>query len=290
MSHLVIIGHRSAAYLPHFVANRQGYFLEEGLTVEERFYAGPWSQLAQQACQEEALLVGSPLYAFMNYGTPNGVVPFASCGRQCRYVLARRAREGSDTFEWAHLVGKNIMLPPMPTVWVAFWQALAAMSVNADGVRPMTFESPEGVAATAFIAGAADYIVVSPEQAQDGQLQEVAALADAIGPVPWSVYQAPQSVSNSRAQELEAFSNGIGRALHWIASSDTKELAGCLPDGADGQQPISVGAIQRYKSLHFWPLEADIVANEMKRWQAALREHGLVSTLVPQYHHRWMRD
>ena len=278
MTHLRLASFPHLSYLPQLVAEARGFFADAGLAVALAPHAGPWSTLIEAAGDGAAdLVVGNVWFALQRARRPDALVPVAHCLRQTRFFLCRRSAPGGARFSWEQLDGAVVIVPTdVPTPWVAFREALAVHGIPLDRVRAVVGYSGRE-AAHDLRAGSADLAVLDIERMVTDDLEEAAALAEAIGPVPWSVYLARRADVAARPDVYRAFQHAIDRALDWIGSHDSESsaalVAPLLPEANPG---LTARIIERYRRLEAWPASSAIEPEDVERWHGMLVRWGLL--------------
>ncbi|HET9017094.1 MAG TPA: ABC transporter substrate-binding protein [Thermomicrobiaceae bacterium] len=272
---LTSFGH--LAYLPQRVAVDQSYFAAAGLDVHLVPHAGPWTGLIDDLARRRTdLVIGNVWFALQPARHPDALVPIAHCLRQTRFLLCRRPSPDVGPFRWENLAGAVVAVPTdVPTPWVAFREALAVNGVPLDRVRAVVgYDGRE--AAHDLRAGAVDFAVLDVERAVEQRFKEVAALADAIGPVPWSVYLARRVDVEARPEVYRAFRRANDAALGWIASKRPAGLARFMEHRSALSLRVTRGSIERYRQLDAWPATSAIDPADVARWHDILVRWGLL--------------
>ncbi|HUY99424.1 MAG TPA: ABC transporter substrate-binding protein [Thermomicrobiaceae bacterium] len=275
--HLRLTSFRHLAYLPQDVAGYRGYFADAGLDVKVISHVGSWTQLIEDLARSQTdLVIGNVWFALQRARRPDALVPVAHCLRQTRYLLCRRPAPDAPPFSWEQLASAVVAVPTdVPTPWVAFREALAVHGVPLDRVRAVVgYDGRE--AAHDLRAGTADFAVLDVERAIDLRLEEVAALADAIGPVPWSVFLARRADVEARPEVYRAFQRAIEQALDWMAGQSNYGLAQFTKERSIVSMRVTRGSIDRYRRLGAWPESSTIEPADVERWHEMLVRWGLL--------------
>jgi NitT/TauT family transport system substrate-binding protein len=267
-------------YCPQHVALARGFFDERGLSVE---VVRPPSLLGMVDLLRERrvdALLGNLWLALATSPQAQPLQAYAQSNRQCHHVLFARALKTEHSpfpppFSWKMLEGRSVIVPSdAPTPWAALQHVLRSERVNIQRVNLVTGFGP-GEALDAFGAGLGDFALLSAATHVPGGA-EVAALADSLGPVPWSVYIAEEAVLVSRFEVFCAFAAAIGDALYWISQNDPEDVARTatetFPPAALHPRP----AISRLMELQLWPTSPEVNMENAKRWQEILRTVGLL--------------
>jgi NitT/TauT family transport system substrate-binding protein len=269
------------AYAPQFAAEALGYFQDEGLKVE--FVIGePDLSLARAVAQGQASLVlGSLLFALRLRGA-DGLVAIAQVNQVPRYVLAQR-NEGKRNFHWKDLRGSVVLVPSqLPTAWAAFREMCDRLRIPLGDLRPIVGYSA-GDALTEFLDGVGDFMMIDGESVQDPRVRVVAGLSTVLGRVPWSVYSCRRSFVEGQADALHSFSKAIDRALEWVLTQDSDEIAAMLATRFNQLSvDARVRAIDRYKDMGLWPASSKLHLERSSEWADAMAKWGLLPAKIPR--------
>jgi len=280
---LRITSFRHFAYLPLFVALGIKAFQVEQLEISVVEHNGSWSGLIEAVGGRASdVMLGNLWFALQQTRHANALAPVAHCMQQCRSVVVRRRVETDGPFDWMDLQGSSIIVQSdVPTPWVAFRQSLALHAVSLDMVRVLVGHTARE-AVEDVLSGAVDYVLLDVERAQHQDLEEVAALADTLGPVPWSVFMARTSDIQSDPERYWRFQRAIGRALDWMSGNQTGDIAALVrPWFPYADVPTTIKIIERYRALHAWPIQPQVQIDDARRWQDILVRWGLMLAAVP---------
>lgn len=265
------------SYLPQFIAQALGYFADEGLAVSLTPHAGDWAALlAAPGAHAVELIVGNIWFALRPSPGASRLLPVAHAMQQSRFMLYRGPGL-RQPFDWRQLEGAVVLIASeVPTPWIAFREALQRQGLSLDRVRAVT-GYPARDAAAALARGEADFALLGIEDGLRHGFDEAAALADTIGPVPWSVYLTGASELAAHAPVYRAFQRAIGRALADIQQRESAELAElAAPWFPNLDQPTATRIIDRYRALDAWPATPDLVPEHLARWHDAMVRWGLL--------------
>jgi NitT/TauT family transport system substrate-binding protein len=266
---------RSLAYAPQFLADRLGYFANEGLTVEF-LYGPPNVSLASYVATGRADLVLGSLWFAAASAHPD-LVPRIQLNSQCRYFVFGRPDQSKRPFRWSDLVSRRVLLGMgAPTPWVALREILFRSGVPLDEVLITPGFSPEEAVAE-FLAGSGDYLMADGEVAEDGQLEEIAAFADPLGPVPWSVYSGPMDSSDSLDERVTKFVLSLARAQTWVHEATLLEIATSLEATfPDVEMRNRVRIVERYRRIQLWARTTELDVDASNQWLQLLWKWGLL--------------
>lgn len=264
------------SYLPQFVAEATGAFARAGVEVRLAPFGGSWPALIEALTARQVdVIVGNIWFALRAAPGRELVLPVAGCLRQSRFLLYRRPPPAAAPFAWGDLRHAAVLIPTdVPTPWLAFREALRVHGVALDAVRAMVGYSTSE-AASELARGGAEFAVLDIEHGLRGGFEELAPLADTLGPVPWSVYFAHRDDLVARPGAYHAFQQAIGTALWRIQSEPAATLAHLVAPwfprlGLAERARI----IDRYLALGAWPATIALDPGDVVRWQEVLIRWG----------------
>lgn len=269
-------------FLPHFVAERLGFFGEEGVTVDF-VWAKPGDYLAKSGqipavlSGEADFTVGGPMVTMKMFaeGTAH-LVCFSALVRRNPWYLA--ARRPEPDFTWPGLAGKKVLdVGAITTATLSFRWVL-----RQHGLSDVDFAEtgkPEAESFEAFLAGDGDYVfhslhALGPYLAS-GQLHLVAPMAEAHGDVPWSAYIALPQTLAGREADIEAFLRAMARALAWVEVASPEEIVSLVSPDYPGYPVAGLRlAIAEYKAIGVWAPDPVIPAADFDRFRGLLMDMG----------------
>jgi ABC-type nitrate/sulfonate/bicarbonate transport system substrate-binding protein len=276
-------------YLPQIAADHLQMYALEGVEVEHSYHVQPLEEVLRKAERPIDVIVENIWLSLRSWSRVDRLVPISHMSQQTKWVVA--AREAQPDFRWSRLESQSIVFPcDSPTVWAAFRQVLADAGMSLDRLQLVVGFKTPAQAHDEFAAGLGDYLVTDLDLVEAAGLQEVGAMADSLGPVPWSVLCSSPRTVESRYAELVAFRRAIGRALQWVNATSASEIADALREKFDRMDRIGmldhstrVTVIQRYKSLGEgeWPSTPALVRSNVRHWQEILLRWGLLTRPAP---------
>ena len=225
---LRLVSASSLIYAPQWVAEGLGLFEKRGLQLDFG-QTRPGYGLAASLFEGEAdLLLGNLWFCFSFTDTNRRLVPIAQSNRQCHHLLLGRDTE--PAFEWSLLRQRTLLIPS---------DAHAVGSVGEkcceEPKYPLTTStssrgSCRATPSTYSGRGIGDFILLSAEFAQGTDWPELAALADLLGPVPWSVYCLRPSSLTHFSNEVDIFYSALMDAQLWIEAHSADDVSDVVGD------------------------------------------------------------
>lgn len=277
----VASGHHFA-YAPQYIATANDNFAQRGLSVDLQAHETGFTGIVNSlATGESDLVLGSALFA-LRLARESAVDPVlvAQPNQQTRHVLMARPGEWAGGFEWSMLRDKSVLVfpSPVPTPWAAFRAVLKRHDLDLEAVNPIVGFKPEAALAE-FARGEGDLLLVDHEPAKGTDFAEVVTLAEALGPIPWSVYCTSTTIAADRPEAIAAFREALGEAIAWIYQQDARTVAESLADFFPDIEPEDLTTyMARYQKMQLWRTGADVAADQLQRWEDALKSAKLMQS------------
>ena len=279
----VAVPYHVVYYAPFFVAQHQGFFRQEGITVEAQI-AGPVTPLVAMASGDVDVGVGGIMRSLVAYDRGESAVPmhFARINDRDGFFLLGPKQE----FDWADLIDKRlIVFGEAPTPWYVLRSLLLQKGLDPDRIR--AFEDvPLAAASAVYRAGGADYLLtqahVAEELLQQSEAFLVRAMAHEAGPLPYSSYYASSGFLEREQALVAGFVRAHVAALAWMRQSTGAEIWDAIaPAFKDGNPDVLRRATQRYKELGTWSSDATLSPSTYGRLTDALSRGGLIERIAP---------
>jgi NitT/TauT family transport system substrate-binding protein len=279
---------RTIVYAPFYLADRRGFWADEGLEVAIQLSPDPVETA-------EGLLAGR---ADISWGGPMRVMLHHDRDPECQLVafgqvVARDpfiliGRDPNPDFHFRDLRDKRLAIAEeVPTPWMTFQDDLIRAGINPSHL------DIAGRAAMHTFPGrlAADEIDV----AQVLEPYAAAALADGTahiwhrfadrGDIGYTSFYTTRAYLQENPATCRSLLTGVDRALDALAIAPAAdiatELATLFPEVP---QPILAAAIAGYQSSKLWARQTDLTAAAFVRLKSALLSGGLISTDIPFDH------
>lgn len=271
-------------YAPHYLALDLGFFAEEGLQAETKVPGGTW--LVEYLSSGRAdIALGGIWRPLMYRNRLETLMAFAMlCTRNPQVLMARTPSAG-EGFAWTDLHGKSVILPAgAPSPWVFLSGILRQSGVDLSRVlfiRDLQAEETTRL----FRAGLGDFYLTMPplseELAQEGYPVAM-TLAEAGGPVPWSVYYGTAEFLARPGRLADRFARAIQRALRWLLAWHTDRMPGPLQRYFPATDPrLLARSISLARQRGVWTDNVRIPQSDLLRWQETLVHCGLIERPIP---------
>ncbi|MGQ3215372.1 ABC transporter substrate-binding protein [Shinella sp.] len=274
----------AAKFAPQYVADELGYFQDEDLDVTFGVDAGPagsWLADNLVAGKADIALGGIWLpFVYRDLGMAD-LVPFAAvCHRNPAMLISRTPLDGP--FDWTMLEGKRLVLSLAATSqWMFLEGVLLEHGVDlrrVQVVRDLHMETMQRL----WRAGLGDFFLAEPATAlalTDAGFFLAGTMAEAAGPVPWSVYYAPRD-SVFAGSPTRRFQSAIERAVDWILTdhvSDTAVLVAARLKQKD--TAVMQRTVQHLVSSGTWVRNLNIDPVATARYAGMMVRYGLLHAM-----------
>lgn len=274
--HVSATGH-SLNYLPEYIAERHGFFKEQGIKVTVTV-PQPWDLVLEDLETKTAeAALGGIWVPSMYRGRSTDYTVFAQLSN--RSPLALVARGSYDGFKLSDTVGRTVLMKSGNGASVGLF---FKMLLSENGIDPNSVNFIQDLDGTMmrklFQGGMGDYFVVDNVTARvmahkDPGVSVAMEMVTDGGYIPWSVYyHQPSDVTpktiNLQTRFCAALEKGIQWVQHHKADTYRDELTELFPT-VPGQ--ILVDLVDLYREKGMW--SSSVVNPEgYERWQ-----HGLAS-------------
>ncbi len=228
-------------YLPLTIAERRGFFKEEGLDVEIPDFAGG-SKALQAMMGGSADVVSGAYEHTINMQAKNlAIREFVLQGRAPQIVFAVSTKTMPDYKTIADLKGKKIGVtaPGSSTAMMATY-VLAKGGLDAKDVSFIGVGASSG-AVSALRSGQIDALVnLDPLTTMMQKSGDIKIISDTRtlkdtqdvygGPMPAAVLYATEEFIQKNPQTTQALANAMVRALKWLQKAAPEEVADTVPE------------------------------------------------------------
>lgn len=277
----------SIFYTPQYLADKLGYFEEEGLDVE--FILTPGADKVTAAVLSGDVQIGfcgseATIYVY-NQGEKDYLVNFAGLTkRDGSFIVSRKKIEN---FTLKDLKGKYIIggrKGGMPVMTFEYALREAGMDPEKDVTidTSVEFASMSG----AFIGGTGDFVnLFEPNALQlekEGYGYVVASLGELGGVVPYTSYNAKKSYIEKNPEVIKGYTKAIQKALDYTKNHKPEELAKDLVDYfPDTSLSDLTKIIKRYKDNDSWFDTTKISEKDFDHIQDIVKSAGELDKKAP---------
>lgn len=274
----------SVFYAPQYVALANGYFEDEGLTIELSVGNGAdKSMTALLSDSADIALLGTEAGIYViNEGRENSVKAFAQLTQRAGNFLI--SRTDGENFDWESLRGKSVIggrKGGMPELVLEYVLKQKGLENDVEIINNISFESTAG----AFAADVGDFTVEFEPTAtsleQEGVGYVAASLGTECGFVPYTVYMASSEYMEENPEIIQKFTNAIYRGQLWTENHTSGEIAEVIQSYfPENDVETLAGIIERYKSQDTWRATPVYSEEDFELFEDIMEEGGELTRRV----------
>ena len=274
----------SVFYAPQYVALANGYFEDEGLTIELSVGNGAdKSMTALLSDSADIALLGTEAGIYViNEGRENSVKAFAQLTQRAGNFLI--SRSDGENFDWESLRGKSVIggrKGGMPELVLEYVLKQKGLENDVEIINNISFESTAG----AFAADVGDFTVEFEPTAtsleQEGVGFVAASLGTECGFVPYTVYMASSEYMEENPEIIQKFTNAVYRGQLWTENHTSGEIAEVIQSYfPENDVETLAGIIERYKSQDTWRATPVYSEEDFELFEDIMEEGGELTRRV----------
>ena len=277
----------SVFYAPLYLAIEQGYFEENGITVELTNGGGAdKSMTAVLSGTADIGLMGpeSAIYVY-NQGQTGYPIVFGQLTQKDGSFLVSRNAE--PDFQWEDLEGKEILAGRPGGVPAMTFEYLVNEHGLTDGENvTLNFDIQFNLMTAAFLNGTGDYCTVfeptASEYEKQGKWHIVASVGEGAGEVPYTSFIAKQSYINENKDVIDGFLSAILKAIDYIGTHTTTEVATAIVAQFPSTTIESIAdSVDSYKAIDAWTDDLKMTESSFTRLQDIMERAGELDQRVP---------
>ncbi len=271
----------SVFYAPLYVAMENGFFLEEGLTIELTNGGGADKCMtALLSGSADVALMGpeATVYVVLEDKKDHPVVFAQLTKRDGSFLMSRK--DEKENFDWKNLQGKEIIagrkggVPAMTLEYVLNNHGLY------DGQNvTLNYDVQFSLTAAAFIGGTGDYVTMFEPTASDcekeGNGYIVASVGEESGEIPYTAFTAIKSYVENNNEKIEKFVRAIYKAINYVLNTDSTTIANSIIKQFPATSVESLAtAIENYKKIDAWVTNASMTEDSYNRLLNVMERAG----------------
>ena len=274
----------SVFYAPQYVALANGYFEDEGLTIELSVGNGAdKSMTALLSDSADIALLGTEAGIYViNEGRENSVKAFAQLTQRAGNFLI--SRTDGENFDWESLRGKSVIggrKGGMPELVLEYVLKQKGLENDVEIINNISFESTAG----AFAADVGDFTVEFEPTAtsleQEGIGYVAASLGTECGFVLYTVYMASSEYMEENPEIIQKFTNAVYRGQLWTENHTSGEIAEVIQSYfPENDVETLAGIIERYKSQDTWRATPVYSEEDFELFEDIMEEGGELTRRV----------
>lgn len=246
---------RSVFYAPMYVAINEGFFEEEGLSIDLSTGQGADKTMQQLLSGNVDIGFSGPeqvVYIY-NQGREDYPVVFGQLTQRDGSFLV--GREGEENFDWSSLKGKEIIggrpggIPEMALEYV-----LKQNGLNPENDVKMVTNVDFTATAGAFKSGIGDYVALFEPTAtmleKDGAGNIVSSIGNEAGNISYTCFYTTKSYMDENPDIIQKFTNAIYKGQQWVQQHTSEEVADSIISFFPGtDKEVIVKVIDNYKNI-----------------------------------------
>ena len=248
----------SIFYAPLYVAINNGYFEDEGYTIDLTTAEGSnTTNVALMTNSADIGLMGPEqnVYSYVN-GDTNYPIAFGQLTKRDGSFLISRTNE--TDFDWSNLAGKHIIAgrkggSPAMSLQMALEKNGYNIETDLNFDTSIAFASIAG----SFLSGVGDYMTLfepaASEFVKTGNGYIVASVGEESGEIPFTCFSANKDYIQKNPQVIIAFLKAIQKGLNYIKTANIDDVIRSLAPSFVGSsfESLKVG-MQNYILADAW--------------------------------------
>ncbi|MBM6837943.1 ABC transporter substrate-binding protein, partial [Clostridium saudiense] len=246
---------RSVFYSPLYIAINEGFFEEEGLSIDLSTGQGADKTMQQLLSGNVDIGFSGPeqvIYIY-NQGREDYPVVFAQLTQKDGSFLV--GREEEEDFDWKSLEGKELIggrpggIPEMALEYVLKENSLDPTN-DVSMVTNIDFTATAG----AFKSGTGEYVALFEPTAsmleKEGSGHIVASIGESAGNIAYTCFYTTKSYMDNNPEIIQKFTNAIYKGQQWFATHSDEEVADAIISFFPGtDKDIIINVVSNYREI-----------------------------------------
>ena len=246
---------RSVFYAPMYIAINEGFFEEEGLSIDLSTGQGADKTMQQLLSGNVDIGFSGPeqvVYIY-NQGREDYPVVFAQLTQKDGSFLVGRTEE--ENFDWTSLKGKELIggrpggIPEMALEYVLKENGLDPKT-EVSMVTNIDFTATAG----AFKSGTGEYVALFEPTAsmleKEGSGSIVASIGESAGNIAYTCFYTTKSYMDENPEIIQKFTNAIYKGQQWFVSHSDEEVADSIISFFPGtDKEIIMNVVSNYREI-----------------------------------------
>ncbi|MEK4078548.1 ABC transporter substrate-binding protein [Solibacillus sp. FSL K6-1126] len=272
---------RSIFYAPLYAAIEEGFFEDEGLSIQlSTIPGGDKTMTALLSDGIDIALIGAETSVYVSGQNPNDkVINFAQLTQTDGTFLV--ARDQNVDFSWDALKDSTFLgqrvggMPQMAGEFVLKKQGIDPQN-DLTLIQNIDFAN----IANAFASGTGDYVQLFEPTAsifeQQGIGKIVASFGEELGAIPYTVFMAKESTFSEK-EMMDSFTKALYKAQKWVYEASSTDVAKAIaPYFEDTDQKIIEQVVTRYRDQESYAKDPIIDEDEFQNLLDVMTEAGVL--------------
>lgn len=275
----------SVFYAPLYLAIENGYFNEQGLTVNLTNGGGADNSMTAVLSKTADIgLMGPETVIYVqNQGKTDAPKVFGQLTQKDGAFLVSRKSE--PDFKWENLKGKEILAGRKGGVPAMTFEYVLKELGFSESDYKLNYDVQFNLMTSAFLSGVADYCTVfeptASEYAAEGKWHVVASVGVQSGEIPYTSFIALESFLKNNPETVKKFLSAIKKAHEYIDAHTELEVAQSIIKQFPSTTIKSIEtSIKSYKSINAWKKDLQATENSFIRLQTIMKSAGELSKNV----------
>ena len=275
----------SVFYAPMYAALKQGFFEEEGLTVELSNGGGADKVMTAVLSNQVDIGLAGPeacIYVLIE-GREDYPKVFAQLTKRDGSFLVGRTQEA---FDWNDVKGTTVIggrKGGMPEMTLEYVMRQNGVVPNVDAVVDTSVQF--NMMAGAFTGGNGDYVALFEPTATEVELEGkgyvLTSIGQESGEIPYTAFFAAQSYIDANPEVIQSFTNAMAKGQVWVQEHSAEEIAEAIVDQFPSTSlEVLTLVAQRYKDIDAWNATPVMKEEALERLQTVMETAGELSQRV----------
>lgn len=278
---------RSIFYAPQYVALSQGFFEEEGLSIELTTAQGADAVMTSVLANQSDIGFAGPeasVYVY-NEGKEDYTEVFAGLTKRDGSFLV--SRKENSNFKWTDVKGSTIIPGRKGGVpYMTLQYVLKKYNVTPEKDVILDDSISFDLMAGAFSAGTADYVALFEPTASSTEIAKKGYIVASIGKetdeMPYTAYFAKKSYIENTPEIIQKFTNAIYKGQIWVQNHSTEEVADSIQVYFPStDKDLLVTVLNRYKEIDVWSSSPYLSEEGFELLQTIIQDAGELTQKAP---------
>lgn len=278
---------RSIFYAPQYIALSQGFFEEEGLSIELTTAQGADAVMTSVLANQSDIGFAGPeasVYVY-NEGKEDHTEVFAQLTKRDGSFLV--SKNESQSFKWTDVKGSTIIPGRKGGVpYMTLQYVLRKNGIDLDKDVVLDDSISFDLMAGAFSNGNADYVSLFEPTASSTEIAGKGYIVASIGAetdeLPYTAYFAKKSYIEKNPEIIQKFTNAIYKGQKWIQEHSMEEVAEAIAEYfPNTDKELLITVLNRYKNIDVWSTSPYLSEEGFELLQTIIQDAGELKQKAP---------